>query len=96
MTIQSELSAGFERPVDSSADQRLWAGLHLWVQQESGWNPAAVSRANNQGMVNGGLFSFGRAHLSPAVLLRVATTIGAGSQCRPVRRRRPWSPTSPT
>lgn len=61
--IQRQLIVGFR------SSQRLGlAGLvthadfDLWVRQESGWRPEAVSPANNNGMVNGGLFQFWYGH----------------------------------
>lgn len=33
-----------------------------WIGQESGWDPNAVSPANNQGLRNGGLFQFWYGH----------------------------------
>src|SRR5205823_2610810 len=36
--------------------------FQTWIRQESGWNPKAVSPANNQGLRNDGLFQVWRGH----------------------------------
>ena len=40
------------------ADIVMSDDFHLWISQESGWNPENVSLPNNNGRVNGGLFQF--------------------------------------
>ena len=36
--------------------------FHLWIQQESGWNPRAVSPPNNHRLRNDGLIQIWRGH----------------------------------
>lgn len=38
------------------------SAFHTWLGQESGFDPSAVSAANNQGLANDGLFQVWRGH----------------------------------
>ena len=62
-TLKQQLAAGF-RSADRAGLAAAVHGpdFHLWVGQESGWNPRAVSGRTNQGKVNGGLFQFWYGH----------------------------------
>lgn len=61
--VERKLRRGFLK-----ADRRDLArmvgtdAMDTWIGQESGWDPTAVSPANNQGLPNGGLFQFWYGH----------------------------------
>jgi hypothetical protein len=61
--VKAQLRAGF-RSVGRNDLARFvdHPDFQTWIQQESGWNPRAVSPANNQGKANGGLFQFWFGH----------------------------------
>ena len=62
-SIQAQLKAGFiEAGRPDLAKMVGTEAFDTWVGQESGWNPKAVSPANNQGQANGGLFQFWFGH----------------------------------
>lgn len=61
--IKSQLKAGFLRAGRRDlADMVDTPEFDIWVKQESGWNPNAISPANNQGKPNYGLFQFWAGH----------------------------------
>ncbi|HEX8767706.1 MAG TPA: hypothetical protein VF714_05005 [Jatrophihabitans sp.] len=62
-TLKQQLAAGFRSAGRSGLAEAVdGPDFHLWVRQESGWNPRAVSGRTNQGKVNGGLFQFWYGH----------------------------------
>ena len=62
-TLKQQLAAGFRSAGRAGLAEAVnGADFHLWVRQESGWNPRVVSGRTNQGKVNGGLFQFWYGH----------------------------------
>ncbi|MDQ1740604.1 MAG: hypothetical protein QOE53_2256 [Pseudonocardiales bacterium] len=62
-TLKQQLAAGFRAAGRTGLAEAVdGPDFHLWVRQESGWNPRAVSGRTNQGKVNGGLFQFWYGH----------------------------------
>lgn len=61
--VMEQLRAGF-RAVGRNDLAEMVGGpdFGAWVNAESGWDPEAVSPANNQGKANGGLFQFWFGH----------------------------------
>jgi hypothetical protein len=62
-SVQAQLAAGFKAAGKPALATLVGTpDFNLWLKTESGWRSTAVSPANNQGMVNGGLFQFWYGH----------------------------------
>ena len=63
LAIKDQLAHGFRDAGRSDLAQMVYTNdFYLWIQQESGWNPRAVSPPNNQRLSNDGLFQIWRGH----------------------------------
>lgn len=61
--IEAQLRAGFLKAGRPDLARMVGtAAFDKWVGAESGWDPTAVSPANNNGQRNGGLFQFWYGH----------------------------------